>query len=99
MAKAPLDIRSLARSHTELAIRTLVGIAAGGTNEGARVAASVHLLDRGWGKAAQTHTGEDGEGAITVLIRHIIEGAVEPRMLDGGADRVIDQRPTRRDAS
>lgn len=55
MAKAPTDIRSLARSHTETAIRTLAGI----MNEerapaAARVSAAQALLDRGWGKAPQT---------------------------------------------
>lgn len=58
-----------------MALRTLCGIALNGENEGARVAASIHILDRGWGKAATTHTGEDGEGAISVVIRHIVEAA------------------------
>jgi hypothetical protein len=80
MAKAPVDLRSLARSHTEMALRTLCGIALNGENEAARVAASVHILDRGWGKAAQAHTGENGEGAISVVIRHIVEGASAPRV-------------------
>jgi hypothetical protein len=43
-----------------------------GTNEGARVAAAVALLDRGWGKPAQMHTGEDG-GDIRITIRKIFE--------------------------
>ena len=51
MAKTPTDIRSLARSHTQLANRTLVGIAAQRTApQSARVAAATALLDRGWGK-------------------------------------------------
>ena len=74
MARAPTDIRSLARSHTEIAIKVLAGIAKDGTNEGARVAAAVALLDRGWGKPAQAHTGENGEGNIRVVIRHIVGG-------------------------
>ena len=74
MARAPTDIRSLARSHTNTAIQTLAGIAKDGTNEGARVAAAIALLDRGWGKPAQTHTGENGEGSIKVVIRHILAG-------------------------
>jgi hypothetical protein len=54
MAKTPTDIRSLARSHTAKAIRTLAGI----MNEprapaSARVSAAVALLDRGWGKPQQ----------------------------------------------
>lgn len=55
MAKAPTEIRSLARSHTDAALKTLVGI----MNQdeappAARVAAANSLLDRGWGKAPQT---------------------------------------------
>jgi hypothetical protein len=53
MAKAPIDIRSLARSYTEMAIQTLAGVAKRGTSESARVAAASALLDRGWGKAVQ----------------------------------------------
>lgn len=69
MAKAKADIRSLARSHTESAIRTLAGI----MNEkkaaaAARVAAANALLDRGWGKAAQPLTGDDGEGPLVIQI-------------------------------
>lgn len=60
MAKASLDIRSLARKHTESAIKTLSGI----MNQtkaphAARVAAATSLLDRGWGKPAQIIAGDD----------------------------------------
>lgn len=62
MAKAPIDIRSLARAHTHSAIKVLAGI----MNEkecvsAARVAAATALLDRGWGKPVQAVTGEDGK--------------------------------------
>lgn len=67
MPKASADIRSLARSHTDGAIKTLAGI----MNEpkaphAARVSAAQALLDRGWGKPMQAvqHSGEGG-GAIT----------------------------------
>ena len=82
MARAPTDILSLARSHTSMAIKILAGIAKDGTNEAARVSAAVALLDRGWGKPLQTHTGEDGEGKIRVVIRHIVEGRDAPRVID-----------------
>jgi len=36
------------------------------------VSAAQALLDRGWGKPAQPHTGEDGE-AIRVTIPNIAE--------------------------
>ena len=74
MTKAPADLRSLARSHTELSIQTLAGIARNSTSDQARVSAAQALLDRGWGKAAQVHSGEDG-GDIQVVIRQIIDVA------------------------
>jgi hypothetical protein len=60
VAKAPIEIRSLARTHTESALKVLAGI----MNEtkcpsAARVAAASALLDRGWGKANQTVSGND----------------------------------------
>jgi len=51
MAKKPIDIRSLARSYTEMAIQTLAGIVQNGSQESAKVSAAKELLDRGWGKA------------------------------------------------
>ena len=55
MAKTPVEIRSLARSYTKVAIETLVGIATSrSAPAAARVAASIALLDRGWGKPEQS---------------------------------------------
>jgi hypothetical protein len=70
----PRDIKSLARSYTDLSLKTLSGIAAEGASEGARVAAATALLDRGWGRPKQTieHGGEDGN-EIKITIRQIIE--------------------------
>lgn len=56
MAKTPTEIKSLARVHTETALKTLAGI----MNEpsaphSARVSAANSLLDRGWGKAEAKH--------------------------------------------
>jgi len=60
MAKAPTEIRSLARSHTETALNVLVGIMNKETApEASRVAAANSLLDRGWGKATQPIAGDD----------------------------------------
>ena len=44
----------------------------------------------GWGKPPQAHTGENGEGNIRVVIRHIVDGRDEP--LDA---KVIDATPVR----
>ena len=55
MAKSPTDIRSLARSHTDSAIKTLAGIMKQAkAPAAARVSAAAALLDRGWGKPQQT---------------------------------------------
>ena len=61
MAKAPIDVRSLARAHTEMAINVLASIAASTkAPPSTRVAASAYLIDRGWGKAPQAITGAEG---------------------------------------
>ena len=67
MAKTPTEIRSLARSHTETAIKTLVGIMQESkAPPAARVAAAQAILDRGWGKPSQPIDG-DGEGGPLVV--------------------------------
>lgn len=69
MARALTEIRSLARSHTESALKTLAGI----MNEpdaphAARVSAANSLLDRGWGKAAQILAGDENDGPVKLEI-------------------------------
>ena len=55
MAKAPAEIRSLARSYTENALNVLVGVMnEASAPHSAKVAAAQALLDRGWGKAPQS---------------------------------------------
>lgn len=93
MARPPTDLRSLSRSFTELAIRTLAGIAQHSENDGARVSACGLLLDRGWGKVPQSHTGEHGEGDIRITIRHIMEGRDAPRPLDNSKPHNIEHAP------
>lgn len=67
----PTDIKSLARSHSSVAISTLSGIAKKGRSEGARVTAAIALLDRGWGKPPQdsTHTLQ---GEVRVILRKML---------------------------
>ena len=55
----------------------------------ARVAAAGILLDRGWGKAPQAHTGEEGEGEIKIVIRRLIEE--DNAALNGRVTKTIDQ--------
>jgi hypothetical protein len=78
MAVAPTEIRTLARSYTKAAIKTLVGIMRQPkAPPAARVMAANALLDRGWGKAAQL-VAVDGE------IRQLVEvklSVVEPKAI------------------
>ena len=48
-SKAQIDVRNLARAHTEEAIETLVLVMRNGKPSEAAMAANA-LLDRGWGK-------------------------------------------------
>jgi hypothetical protein len=69
------ELRSLARTYTEACIKSLGGIASGGESESARVSAAAQLLDRGWGRPAQTiEHGGKGTEDIQVTIRTILEG-------------------------
>ena len=52
--KVTRDIKALAQVHTADALKTLATIMKKGESEPARVAAAKELLDRGYGKAAQT---------------------------------------------
>ncbi|WOH68095.1 hypothetical protein [Bradyrhizobium sp. BWA-3-5] len=68
-AKALLEIRSLARSHTRTAIRVLVGIMRSeDATPAARVSAAHAILDRGWGKATQP-LENSGEGTLELIHR------------------------------
>jgi hypothetical protein len=71
--RLPTDLKSLARSYTEVAIQTLSGVAKDGTQEAARVSAAIALLDRGWGRPSQPHDAKV-EGDINITIRNILEG-------------------------
>ena len=67
------ELRSKARSHTEAMLNVLVGVARQrGAPPSARVFAANSVLDRGWGRAAQVHSGGDG-GPIQVVIRQLTE--------------------------
>ena len=71
MAKTPTDVRSLARSYTDMALQALAGIAQNGTSESARVAAAEAILSRGWGKPPQAITGGDEEDSPIKLLHRI----------------------------
>jgi hypothetical protein len=66
VAKAPLEIRSLARKYTHKALNTLVSIMVEPkAPAAARIMAANSLMDRGWGKAAQL---VDVQGEVRQLV-------------------------------
>ena len=90
MSKQPKDLRSLARLHTEGAVQTLSGIMyEPKCPPSARVQAAGLLLERGWGKAAQPITGEDG-GEITIVIRRLMDEDAA-KTIEGRVVKTIDQ--------
>ena len=71
MAKAPAEIRSLARAHTKAAVGTLAKIMAQPkATPAARIAAAVALLDRGWGKSMQM-IGTDAETPPRLIVEFV----------------------------
>lgn len=76
--KATAEIKEIARQYGPKAIKELAKLAgldpAGkgkAESEQARIGALNAILDRGYGKAAQTVAGEGGEGEPT--IKHVVE--------------------------
>ena len=91
MAKAMADIRSLARAHTETAIRVLAGIMREDeAPAAARVAAAQALLDRGWGKPVQALVGADG-GPLQITVMRFGEG--DGLALQLGGPKIIEAVP------
>ncbi len=81
-ARTLTEIRSVARSHTRTAINVLVGVMSSSeATPAARVSAANAILDRGWGKAAQSL--ENGEDEVLELIHRIERIIVHPAKSNG----------------
>lgn len=100
MAKAPADIRSLARAHTETALRTLWSIAEQkSAPASARVAAAQALLDRGWGKPTQPIEGTENPIELVHKIERVIVSATGQPGWAGAAYSIADEMMKARGAS
>ena len=67
-----VNLRELARTYTLESINVLAK-ALRSSDERIAVDASKTMLDRGWGKAAQAITGEDGEGPVKHALKMTVE--------------------------
>jgi hypothetical protein len=73
-------IQSLARSHTRTAIKVLAGIMNEKTCQPmARIVAAKALLDRGWGKCAETHHVDVNDGGTLLKVVNEIVHVHETR--------------------
>jgi hypothetical protein len=74
--KTPQELKSQARSYTNLSLQAIAHVIQNGESEQARISAAFGMLDRGWGKPSQQveHTGKDGENEIRIIMRTITEG-------------------------
>ncbi len=65
--KVGREVRELAQKHGPKILQSLVDMVNDDeTPHAARVAASKEVLDRAYGKPAQSVTGEDGEGPVKI---------------------------------
>jgi hypothetical protein len=72
MAKTPTEIKSLARSHSDTAVRVLAGIMNDSSApHAARVTAANSIIDRGWGKPPQAIIGGDEDDPALKIIHEI----------------------------
>jgi hypothetical protein len=78
MAKASLQIKSLARAHTERAIQVLAGIMdATQAKDSDRIAAAMALLNRGWGQPTQLIGGDEDHPLKIERIERVIVNATD----------------------
>jgi hypothetical protein len=88
VAKAPLEIRSLASKYTHKALNTLVSIMVEPkAPAAARIMAANSLIDRGWGKAAQL-VDVAGEIRQLVEVKLNVVAAAPARNIDATCEPV-----------
>lgn len=64
------SLQELARPHAQLLLQELLKLATSPSEAGSvRVAAIKEILDRGYGKAPQAITGENGEGDAKLILQ------------------------------
>lgn len=90
VAKAPIDIRSLARSHCPEAINKIAGLMRECPNPIVRLNAAIALLNRGYG--APVPDGDSREH-INITIRKILEGGAIT-ISETTTAKVIEHEPT-----
>jgi hypothetical protein len=70
--KPLIDLGSLARSHTERAVKTIAGLMDNGLEESTRLRAADILLDRGFGRPKQ-ETSNEVKGELNIIMRKVFD--------------------------
>ena len=68
--KTPMELKSLARSYTDMSLQAIAHVIQSGESEQARVSAAFGMLDRGWGKPNQPSETKL-EGKVEIVLRDI----------------------------
>ena len=77
------ELRELARTYTEDAIRTVAELMlSDSTPPNVRIQAADLLLNRGWGRPVQAIEGPDGESLFTGIQVTLVRPAIPERSLD-----------------
>lgn len=63
VSQAKRDLAEMAKEHADAALQTLVQIATGGESEAARVSAANAILDRAYGRPAQSMALSNPDGS------------------------------------
>ena len=66
--KITRDVKEAARIHGPGAIAKLAHLMEHADSDGAKISAIKEILDRAYGRPAQSHTGENGEGPVQHLL-------------------------------
>ena len=75
--KSTRELKAALQKHQDELIKALLDLTRS-EDERVRLGAIQACLDRGWGKAAQPLTGEDGEGPAIVRIERVIVDPAYP---------------------
>ena len=67
-----MELKSRARSYTDMSLQAIAHVIQNGESEQARVSAAFGMLDRGWGKPQQDQTHEI-KGEIKVTLRKMLD--------------------------
>jgi len=89
------SVRDIARAYTEVAFAELLKLATKSKSENMRLLSATAILERGWGKPAQSHVGgEAGDAPIQHVhrVERVIVKGKTRREYDAGRPKKVDDK-------